>query len=97
MQDEIKKELIRVLTKLFIARRGYSKTNSSSNTKTLLAASNWIKKINKLESLLHYPNAKSIKWNFNMSLAPWSGDHFQKMIIALEKLLHKTVGNSNLK
>ena len=55
LPDQTKEEFIRALKRL-IARRGYS-----DNAKTFVAASKWIKRINKSEVLHPVLNTKGIK------------------------------------
>ena len=70
LPDQTKEELIRAL-KILIARRGCPETIYFNNTKTVVAASKWIKRINKSEILHLFLNAKGIEWKFNLSRTPW--------------------------
>ena len=62
----------------------------------LVAASKWIKRINKSEILHHFLNTKGINWKFNLSRAPWWGGQFERMVGLVKKALYKTVGKSKL-
>ena len=95
LPDQTKEEFIRALKRL-IARRGCSETIYSNNAKTFVAASKWIKRINRSEILHHFPNNKGIKWKFNLSRAPWWGGKFKRMVGLVKNTLYKTVGKSKL-
>ena len=58
--DQTKEEFIRALKRL-IARRGCPETIYSDNAKTFVAASKWIKRINKSEIFHQFLNTKGIK------------------------------------
>ena len=79
LPDQTKEECIRALKRL-IARCGCSETIYSDNTKTFVAASKWIKRINKSEVFHHFLNTKGIKKKFILSRAPWWGGQFERMI-----------------
>ena len=57
--------------KWLIARRGRPKVIYSDNAKTFVAASKWIERINKDESVQEYLIKEEIQWKFNISIAPW--------------------------
>ena len=93
--DQSKEEFIKVL-KRFIARCGCPETIYSDNAKIFVAASKWIKRINKSEILHHFLNTKGINWKFNLSRAPWWGGQFERMVGFVKNPLYKTVGKSKL-
>ena len=39
---------------------------------------------------------QGIKWQFNLSRAPWWGGQFQRLVALLKQSPHKTIGNGNL-
>ena len=95
LTDQTKEEFIRALKRL-IARRECPETIYSANAKTFVAASKWIKKINKSQILHHFLNNKDIKWKLSLSRAPWWGGHFERMVGFVKNGLYKTVGKSKL-
>ena len=95
LPDQTKEEFIRPL-KRSIARCGCPETIYSDNAKTLVAASKWIKRINKPEILNHFLNTKGIKWKFSLRRAPWWGGQFERMVGLVKNALYKTVGKSKL-
>ena len=88
--DQTKEEFIRALKKL-IARRGYS-----DNAKTFVAASKWIKRINKSEVLHPVLNTKGIKWKLILSRESWWSGQFERMVGLVKNALYKTVDKSKL-
>ena len=67
-------ECIRSLKK-FIARRGRPERIYSDNGRTFVAAAKWIRIIMKDEKLQDYLSVNQIKWQFNLSRAPWCTRH----------------------
>ena len=61
-----------------------------------VAASKWIKRINKSEILHQFLNTKGIKWKFYLSRTPWWGGQFERMVRVAKNALYKTVGKSKL-
>lgn len=39
---------------------------------------------------------QGIKWQFNLSRAPWWGGQFERLVGLLKQSLYKTIGNGNL-
>ena len=95
LPDQTKEEFIRALKKL-IARHRCPETIYSDNAKTFVAASKWIKRINKSEILHHFLNTKGIKWKFNLSRATSWGWQFERMVGLVKNPLYKTVSKSKL-
>ena len=95
LPDQTKEEFIRALKRL-IARRGCPETIYSDNAKTFVAASKWIKRINKSEILHHFLSIKGIKWKFNLGRAPWWTGTFERMVSLVKNALYKIVGKSKL-
>ena len=85
-------EFIRSFKRL-VARRGRPRKVYSDNAKTFVAAEKWVKNVMKDEKLQHWLSRNDIKWQFNLSRAPWWGGQYERMI----GLVNKTVGKGNLK
>ena len=82
--------------KRFVARRGRPNKIYSDNGSTFVAASKWLKKILKSEALENYLSSRNIRWQFNLSRAPWWGGHYERLIGIVKRSLHKTVGRAKL-
>jgi hypothetical protein len=89
-------ELITSL-KRFIARRGRPKLIYSDNGSTFKAAEKWLRQVQKDERLNDYLANLSIKWQFNLSHAPWWGGQFVRLIGLFKSAFYKTVGNRTLR
>ena len=48
------------------------------------------------ERLQTYLNTNQIKWQFNLSPAPWWGGQFERLIGLVKSTLNKTIGNGLL-
>ena len=83
--------------KRFIARRGRPHKVYSDNAKTFKAAADSVKAIIKSERFQDYLSESCIKWQFNLSRAPWQGGQFERMVGLLKQCLYKPVGKANLK
>ena len=59
--------------KRLIARRGRPKKIYSNNGKTFVAAAKWLKRVEKEEKLHDRLARQGIKWQLNLSRAPWWG------------------------
>ena len=59
------------IIKIFIARRGIPHKVYSDNTKIFKAAADSVKAIMKSERFQDYQSESCIKWQFNLSQAPW--------------------------
>ena len=57
--------------KRFIARRGRPKKIYSDNGRTFVAAAKWLNGVVKHEQLQNYLAHQEIRWQFNLSRAPW--------------------------
>lgn len=95
LQDQSTDEFIRSL-KLFIARRGRPQKIYSDNAKTFQAAAKWVKKVVKNEKVHDYLAQHDVKWQFNLSRAPWWGGQFERLIGMTKNAMYKSIGNSNL-
>ena len=83
--------------KEFTARRGLPDKIISDNAKTFKAAKDWLLKL-KIDADLHNYLAKhQIRWQFNLSRAPWWGGFFERLIGIMKSCLSKMIGNAMLK
>ena len=88
-------EFVRSL-KRFIARRGRPVKIYSDNGKTFVGAEKWLKQIMRDEQVQDYLAHQNIKWQFNLSRAPWWGGQFERLIGLVKSSLNKTIGNGML-
>ena len=96
LPDLSTEEFIRSFKRL-VARRGRPRKVYSDNVKTFVAAEKWVKNVMKDEKLQHWLSRNDIKWQFNLSRAPWWGGQFERMIGLVKQAFYKTVGKGNLK
>ena len=82
--------------KQFIARRGRPDKIYSDNFSTFIAASKWLRTAVKSETVHDYLSTQNIKWQFNMSRAPWWGGQFERMVGLVKNALYKVVRKSTL-
>ena len=82
--------------KQFIARRGRPERIYSDNGRTFVGAANWIRAVMKDERLQTCLSINQIKWQFNLSHAPWWGRQFERLIAFVKSALNKTIGNGLL-
>ena len=82
--------------KRFIARRGRPERIYSDNGGTFIGAAAWIKAVAKDERLQNFLSINSIRWQFNLSRAPWWGGQFERMIGLVKSALNKTIGKGFL-
>ena len=78
--------------KQFIARRGRPKKVYSDNGSTFVGAAGWLRKVMRDEQFNDYLAKHSIKWQFNLSRAPWWGCQFERMVGLVKRSLQKNVG-----
>ena len=83
--------------KQFIARRGRPERIYSDNGRTFVGAAKWMRAVMKDERLQNYLSTNEIKWQFNLSRAPWWGGQFERMIGLVKSALNKTIGNGMLR
>lgn len=88
-------EFLRCL-KRFIARRGRPEKIYSDNGSTFVAAAKWLKQVMTDERLNEFLSRQEIKWQFNLSRAPWWGGQFERMVGLVKRSLQKTIGNGFL-
>lgn len=82
--------------KKFIGRRGRPERIYSDNGRTFIGAAKWVKAVMKDERLHNYLSVNQIKWQFNLSRAPWWGGQFERIIGIMKSALHKSIGNGML-
>ena len=63
---------------------------------TFVAAAKWVKKSMRNEKLQDWLAQHEIKWQFNLSRAPWWGGQFERMVGLVKQALYKTIGNGHL-
>ena len=61
-----------------------------------VGAAKWARTVMRDERLQNYLSANQIKWQFNLSRAPWWGGQFEKIIVLVKSALHKSIGNGML-
>jgi hypothetical protein len=82
--------------KRFIARKGRPKKVYSDNAKTFAAGAKWLKQVMNDEKFNNFLAKMSIKWQFNLSRAPWWGGQYERLIGVVKQALYKTIGNGFL-
>ena len=82
--------------KMFIARRGKLDKVYSDNAKTFIAAAKRVRKISKDDQVNDYLARNNIKWQFNLSRAPWWGGKCDRLIGLVKQAFYKVVGRSSL-
>ena len=78
--------------KRFIACRGRPRKIYSDNGGTLVAAAEWLRTVMKDQRVRKLLTREQIKWQFNVSRAPWWGGQFERMIGLIKQSLYKTSG-----
>ena len=82
--------------KRFIARKGRPVKIYSDNGRTFVAAAKWLWNVMQDERLHDYLAKMNIKWQFNLSRAPWWGGQFERMVGIVKQAFNKSVGNGTL-
>ena len=88
-------EFLQTLKRL-IARKGRPEKIYSDNAKTFVAAAQWLKKVQQDEKFHHFLTNQNIKWQFNLSRAPWLGGQFERLVGVVKSALYKAIGNGCL-
>lgn len=60
--------------------RGRPEKIYSDNGRTFVGAANWIKLVTQDESLNDFLARHRVKWQSNLSRAPWWGGQFERMV-----------------
>ena len=81
--------------KTFIARRGKPNKVYSGNAKTFVAAAKRVRNISKDDQVNDYLARNNIKWQFNLSRAPWWGRQYERLIGLVKQVFYKVVGRSS--
>ena len=82
--------------KKFIARRGRPKKVYSDNGGTFVGAASWLKLVMHDEQINDFLAQNGIKWQFNLSEAPWWGGQFERLVGLVKRALHKSIGRGLL-
>ena len=82
--------------KKFIARRGRPEKIYSDNFSTFVAAAKWLKNVQRNEHVQDFLSQHNVRWQFNLSPAPWWGGQFERMVGLVKQVLYKVVGKSRL-
>ena len=82
--------------KRFIARRGRPEKIYSDNGRTFVAGAKWMKKVMRDEAIQNMLARREIKWQFNLSRAPWWGGQFERMVGLVKQALYKVTGRAVL-
>ena len=82
--------------KRFITRRGRPRKIYSDNGRTFAAAAKWLKGVVKHEQLQNYLAHQEIRWQFNLSRAPWWGGQFERLVGVVKRALYKSIGRASL-
>lgn len=61
-----------------------------------MAAAKWLKQVMSDECLNEFLSRQEIKWQFNLSKAPWWGGQFERMVGIVKRSLQKAIGNGFL-
>ena len=80
----------------FIARRGVPQLIVSDNAKTFYNTKKWIDGLRVDHELNNYLATQSIKWQFNLSRAPWWGGFFERLVGVMKSCLSKVMGKALL-
>ena len=78
----------------FIARRGEPDKIYSDNAKTFVAAAKRLRKILEADEFHDYLARNKVKWQLNLSKAPWRGGQYERLIGLVKKSLYKVLGRS---
>jgi hypothetical protein len=82
--------------KRLIARRGRPEKIYSDNGRTFVGAARWIRTVMQDEKIQDFLAGQEIKWQFNLSRAPWWGGQFERMVGLVKNCLYKSIGNGCL-
>ena len=82
--------------KRFIARKGRPEKIYSDNGRTFVGAAKWLRNVIQDERLHDFLAQLNIKWQFNLTKAPWWGGQFERMIGLVKQAFNKSVGNGTL-
>ena len=80
----------------FCARRGTPRLVNTDNAKIFKAAVKLLNKLTLDGDLNSYQQSHRIEWRFNLSLSPWWGGYFERMIGSVERCMRKVLGHARL-
>jgi hypothetical protein len=83
--------------KRFMAQRGRPERIYSDNGGTFVAAAKWIRMAMYDERFQDYLGKQQIRWQFNLSRAPWWGGQFERIVGLVKSALRKCIGNGMLR
>ena len=83
--------------KALIARRGLPSKINSDDAKTFVAASKAMEEMMRGEELHNYLAKSKIRWQFNLSKAPWWGGQCERIVRLVKQTSFKIVGAASLK
>ena len=95
MRDQNLEEFLISLQR-FIARRRRPEKVYSDNFSTFVASSKWLKGILQEEKIHDFLAKHHIKWQFNLSGAPWWGSQFERINVLTKQTLFKAIGKTKL-
>ena len=95
LPNQTTKEFIKDL-KHFIARRGRPRKIYSVNGRTFLASAKWLNRLMKAEQLQNYLAHQDVRWQFNLSPAPWCGGQFERLVGLVKGAFYKSLGRASL-
>ena len=61
-----------------------------------MGAAKWLRNVMQDERLHDFLAKLNIKWQFNLTKAPWWGGQFERMIGLVKQAFNKSVGNGTL-
>ena len=93
---DLSAETFKQTLKKFTARRGTPSLMVSDNAKTFEATAKWLKKLYRDPTVQHFLQENNIRWRFNLSLAPWWGGYFERLVGLVKRTLRKVLGNARL-
>ena len=94
---DLSAETFKQTLKKFTARRGTPSLMVSDNAKTFEATAKWLKKLYRDPTVQHFLQENNIRWRFNLSLAPWWGGFFERLVGLVKRTLRKVLGNARLR
>ena len=77
-------------------RRGRPEKIYSDNGRTFVGAARWIRTVMEDERIQDFLAGQEIKWQFNLSRAPWCGGQFERMVGLVKNCLYKSIGKGCL-
>jgi len=80
----------------FMAWRGVRKLFNSDNAETFKTGNSSIQKLTNSPKLQTVLTEFRITWRFNLSLSPWQGGHYERMVKEIKRCLRKTLGKAFL-